>query len=509
MSIQYIFYNNFATTLTNAITAGATSAVLDDVAALSDPATDEVFNLTLFDDTTGDNEVITVSSLSGSTVTIARNQEGTVGPVGGWAAGATIEARVTAGMLGNMVSGGRGRRSTINDLPLWPASTWISAPGEVYRRSDGQVMLALTEGTTGASEPTGTGLIVDNAVQWRIASASGSQDMFEAGEGAISTGSGSTTAGDYSRALGYGPTALGAYATALLNGTVGGNRAFAGPQSAAFGASCGADNNSFAGGYFSRAGLNSISIGNYVASPWENGARFSEHMIMLGDYLYGGAAFSISMAGHPIILPFIGSYSGGASHDDDTALQSTGEAVIYSVPVNLGDGPVWQASHSYEHGTVIFPTVANGKCYVSKCKPNGAGYFEPETSGATEPTWPTTAGAGVADGAVVWYCVDPAAMLLNMGDYSRFTPTSVGFVCDDGAAPTSQPTISFGISGNATKWLAGTATTKLSGALSNHFFEPTNNEGSKTLQAALVTAGTGPIPGRFVFKGLVLETPTL
>jgi len=108
MSIQYIFYNNFATTLTNAITAGATSAVLDDVAALSDPATDEVFNLTLFDDTTGDNEVITVSSLSGSTVTIARNQEGTVGPVGGWAAGATIEARVTAGMLGNMVSGGRG-----------------------------------------------------------------------------------------------------------------------------------------------------------------------------------------------------------------------------------------------------------------------------------------------------------------------------------------------------------------------------------------------------------------
>ncbi|MBL4781807.1 MAG: hypothetical protein JKX92_06150 [Porticoccaceae bacterium] len=509
MSKQHIFYNNFATALTNAISSSATSALLDDVTGLVDPATDEVFTLTLFDVATGDLEIIAVSSLSGNTVTIARNQEGTTGPGGGWAAGATLEARITGGSLANLVQGARGRRSTINDLPEWTANTYIDWPGLAYRRGTSNVMLALNAGTTSGIQPTGTGLILDNEVWWRISSANGSESMFEAGEGAISFGNGSTAQGDYSVAVGYAPTATGAFAVAFGNAVANGNRAFAGDRSASFGANSGADNQGFAGGYYAFAGWDGISIGPYAGNTWSQGARRSEHMMMFGANTYGGAAFSISMSGHPIILPFIGGYTSGESHDDDTALQSTGEAVIYSVPVNLGDGPVWLANHSYEHGTVVFPTVANGKCYVSKCKPGGAKYFEPETSGATEPAWPTSAGSSKSDGDVTWYCVDPTDILLNMGDYSRFTPTAVGFICDEDAAPTSQPTISFGISGNATKWLAGTATTKLSGSLSNHFFEPSNTEGSKTLAAALVTAGTGPIPGRFVFKGLVTETPSV
>lgn len=508
MSIQYIFYNNFSTTLTNSISSSATSAVLDDVTGLSDPGTDEVFNLTLFDDATGDNEVVTVSSLGGSTVTIARNQEGTTGPAGGWGAGAKVEARITAGMMGNMVVGGRGRRSTLSDIALWQASEYLEA-GQCRRRSDNYVMVAQNEEVTGSTEPTGTGLVDDGGITWVILSVSGSEEMLEAGADAVSSGNGTAIFGDWGRALGYAASALGGWAVAISNSVAAGHRAFATRLSVALGANAGADDQGFAGGFSARSWEDGISIGPYAGNTWGQGARRSRHMIMLGANTYGGAAFSISMAGHPVVLPFVGGYTSGESHDDDTALQSTGKALIYSVPVNLGDGPVWLADNSYEHGTVIFPTVANGKCYVSKCRPSGAKYFEPETSGSTEPTWNTTPGAATYDGDVTWYCVDPTAMLLNMGDYSRFTPTSVGFICDEGAAPTSQPTISFGIGGNATKWLAGTATTKLSGALSSHFFEPTNNEGSKTLQAALVTAGTGPIPGRFVLEGVVLETTML
>lgn len=509
MSKQYIHYNNFATTLANPITSGATSAALADVTGIAALDTDEFINLTLFDADTGDIEIITVSSISGSTITIARNQEGTTGPGGGWAAGATVEARITGGVLKNLVQGAKGRRSTIDDLPEWPANTYIDWPGLAYRRTSSNVMLALNTGTTSGTVPTGTGLVLDGEVWWRISSANGDESMFEAGEGAISFGNGSTAQGDYSVAAGYAPTATGAFAVAFGNAVANGNRCFAGDRAVANGANAGADNQGVSSGYYSFAGWDGISIGGYAGNTWSQGARRSEHMIMMGTNTYGGAAFSITMAGHPIILPFVGGYTSGESHDDDTALQSTGEAVIYSVPVNLGDGPVWLADHSYEHGSVIFPTVANGRCYVAKCKPSGAFYFEPEISGATEPLWNTTAGGTTNDGAVTWYCIDPANILLNMGDYSRFTPTSVGFICDEDAAPTGQPTISFGINGNTTKWLAGTATTKLTGALSNHFFEPTNTEGSKTLAAALVTAGTGSIPGRFVLKGLVTETPTL
>ncbi len=52
----------------------------------------------------------------------------------------------------------------------------------------------------------------------------------------------------------------------------------------------------------------------------------------------------------------------------------------------------WQATHAYALGTIILPTVDNGRCFYAS-----AG----GTSGSTEPTWPGRY-PGVVDGSVTW-----------------------------------------------------------------------------------------------------------
>lgn len=58
--------------------------------------------------------------------------------------------------------------------------------------------------------------------------------------------------------------------------------------------------------------------------------------------------------------------------------------------------PVWQASTTYTIGQTREPTPNNGFRYVVDT---------PGTSGATQPTWPTTIGSTVVDGGVLWRCV--------------------------------------------------------------------------------------------------------
>jgi hypothetical protein len=55
--------------------------------------------------------------------------------------------------------------------------------------------------------------------------------------------------------------------------------------------------------------------------------------------------------------------------------------------------PVWQASTPYAQDDAVRTTAANGHRY----RATNAG-----TSGASEPTWPTTAGATVVDGGITW-----------------------------------------------------------------------------------------------------------
>lgn len=55
--------------------------------------------------------------------------------------------------------------------------------------------------------------------------------------------------------------------------------------------------------------------------------------------------------------------------------------------------PDWTKTTAYTAGKVVKPVTANGRSY--RCTTAG-------TSGATEPTWPTTKNATVADGDIVW-----------------------------------------------------------------------------------------------------------
>lgn len=58
--------------------------------------------------------------------------------------------------------------------------------------------------------------------------------------------------------------------------------------------------------------------------------------------------------------------------------------------------PEWVASTAYALGDNAEPTAGNGYRYEATV----AG-----TTGASEPTWPTTVGSSVADGGVTWVCV--------------------------------------------------------------------------------------------------------
>ncbi len=58
--------------------------------------------------------------------------------------------------------------------------------------------------------------------------------------------------------------------------------------------------------------------------------------------------------------------------------------------------PAWSAAASIASGAKRRPTASNDRIYQA----GGAG-----TTGATEPTWPTTIGATVADNDITWTCL--------------------------------------------------------------------------------------------------------
>lgn len=70
----------------------------------------------------------------------------------------------------------------------------------------------------------------------------------------------------------------------------------------------------------------------------------------------------------------------------------------------------WVKLTAYTLGAFRRPSTTNG--YAYECTTAG-------TSGSTEPTWPTTAGATVADGSVVWTCREP----MTEWEYSYTLPS--------------------------------------------------------------------------------------
>lgn len=73
------------------------------------------------------------------------------------------------------------------------------------------------------------------------------------------------------------------------------------------------------------------------------------------------------------------------------AKDSNGQLAAYEPDLAIAAN--WAATTAVTAGTLKKPTVSNGHYY--RCKTAG-------TTGGTQPTWPTTAQATVADGTVLW-----------------------------------------------------------------------------------------------------------
>lgn len=104
-----LFANNAAGTLNAAITAAATSIVLTSGNGANFPAPNapDWFYATLigYDGNGNENswEVVKVTANASDTLTVARSQDGTTAPVGGWAAATRIEIRGNAGTMQNFM----------------------------------------------------------------------------------------------------------------------------------------------------------------------------------------------------------------------------------------------------------------------------------------------------------------------------------------------------------------------------------------------------------------------
>jgi len=74
---------------------------------------------------------------------------------------------------------------------------------------------------------------------------------------------------------------------------------------------------------------------------------------------------------------------------------SSGAGTNYQVLLKIGENyTTWRPSTAYNAGALVKPT-AGSNSFFYECTTAG-------TSGSTEPTWPTTDGATVTDGTVVW-----------------------------------------------------------------------------------------------------------
>lgn len=95
---------------------------------------------------------------------------------------------------------------------------------------------------------------------------------------------------------------------------------------------------------------------------------------------------------------YFGSLGSGGADTTDRKCQANSDPGTDNIVIDIVDIlPFWTLSHAYVVGDCVQPTTPNG--YRYRCTTAG-------TSSATEPaSWPTTIGATVTDGTVVWTMV--------------------------------------------------------------------------------------------------------
>ena len=104
--------------------------------------------------------------------------------------------------------------------------------------------------------------------------------------------------------------------------------------------------------------------------------------------------------------------SGFTTAFDSTGVQTQGQGLVVdrlgspswqnqllsaAATPTLWTAPIWQATHSFAAGAVVFPTTADPTAGLYFINNGGSA-----SSGSAEPAWPKTLGAKVVDGGITW-----------------------------------------------------------------------------------------------------------
>lgn len=173
--------------------------------------------------------------------------------------------------------------------------------------------------------------------------------------------------------------------------------------------------------------------------------------------------------------------------------------------VDLGVPPVWQALTLYPRGSVVSPTVSNGKQYWAETE-EIAGTMQ---SGPKEPDWLVGAPEeGVAATKGVWRPT-PVPISFTQAMPYPLVVTEVGFIAHKATAATL-PSISIGTPASPTRFASNIELTQITGAGCIHRIPITSGGAMvSAMQYTVDTAATGgQFLGRFYWRGFFVELMT-
>ena len=104
---------------------------------------------------------------------------------------------------------------------------------------------------------------------------------------------------------------------------------------------------------------------------------------------------------------FLVSEGNGSISRENAILAASQTIVAGHVLGQVDDGADWTVDTAYSLADRANPTTSNGRMY--ECTTAGTSHA------STEPTWPLTLGATVADGTAVWTCVEAQYVEHNAG----------------------------------------------------------------------------------------------
>ena len=540
--MKQMILNNAQTVLAGTLSAASTSVVVANATSFGTPSPANYLLATLTVDGSS-HEIVKVTGVTGSVLTVVRAQEGTAAAE--WADGATVFCAATAASFERIRSGtpdettnsvaigvsASGFEANSNGVAIGRLASIAGAGGVAagYNTSARVQGVAVGYGATtsygaygiavGGAATAGDYAVAIGANAQASHAASGAGNGVAVGNGAVSTTLGSVAIGhgaaarEYSVCIGRLATASGIYcdgAVAIGNGAVvtaygvAVGRSSAAEGGVAIGNAANTSGGVAVGDTANATGIGAVAIAgkathnNTIAIGYGD-ARAS------GALAFGGASMIKSQRaiglGRYFVVP-ADDWSDGSEHN-----MAGAESVVATPHIDLSGGEVWAASTGYTHGDVVRPTVANGYQYRLWCYDSD---YESATmtSGASEPTWPTSVDDSVAGGGDGWWiCKDLAAgyqMSLPAG--MTFYPSEIMYQCERAAGITSAPVISVGTDAAPTVYLNAQTLNGLASQTIVRFPLTGVVPGCTTLNFRVDTAAVATrLNGRFMVRGVFIE----